>query len=41
MTLSLIQFWNELSPIAWFGLKLAQVWVCDCLGSYGGGTCSR
>ena len=25
MTLSLIQFWNELSPIAWFGLKLAQV----------------
>ena len=25
MTMSLIQFWSDLSPLAWFGLKLAQV----------------
>ena len=25
MTMSLMQFWSDLSPLAWFGLKLAQV----------------
>ena len=25
MTMSLIQFWSDLSPLAWFGLKFAQV----------------
>jgi len=25
MTMSLFQFWSDLSPLAWFGLKLAQV----------------
>jgi len=25
MTMSLIQFWSDLSPWAWFGIKLAQV----------------
>ena len=25
MTMSLIQFWSDLSPLAWFGLKFAQI----------------
>jgi len=25
MTMSLMQFWSDLSPLAWFGLKFAQV----------------